>query len=54
MRYVIAFALVLIVSFFAGFVLGAITPENTIEEQIRDDQDQIRYLERWNKRHKRS
>ena len=53
-NFLIAVPVVLFISFSAGFILAAITPEEDLEDQIRDDRDQIEYLKTWREKHKRS
>lgn len=54
MRYVIAIVVVLALSFFFGFVLGAIQSDLEEGEQEREDSEQIEFLKEWENRHRRS
>jgi len=54
MKYVITIGVILIISFFAGLVLGMVASDGDTEERERDDQNQIEYLRKWNEKHRRS
>lgn len=54
MKYVIAVGGILIVSFFAGLVLGMVASDEDPEERERDDRDQMEYLRKWNEKYRRS
>jgi hypothetical protein len=54
MKYVIAIVAILALSFFFGFVLGAVASDVSSEEQEREDRDQMEYIRKWHDKHKRS
>ena len=54
MHYVITVITVLLISFFSGFVIGAVTDDEDLEEREREDCDQIEYLRSWRESRKRS
>ena len=54
MKYVIAIVVILALSFFLGFVLGAIQSDLEAGEQEREDQDQMEYIRKWHEKQKRS
>lgn len=54
MKYVVVIAAVLLVSFFAGLVFGALASEMDPKEQEREDRDQIEFVRNWNEKRRRS
>ena len=54
MKYVIAIAVILIISFFVGLIFGMVASEESPEERERNDRDQIEYLRKWYEKHGRS
>ena len=54
MKYVIAIVVIIALSFFFGFVLGAVADDLDAEEMEREDRDQMEYIRKWHEKHKRS
>ncbi len=54
MQYVITVVAVLLISFFAGFVIGAIADDEDLGERAREDRDQMEFLRMWWESRKRS
>ena len=54
MKYVIAIVVILALSFFFGFVLGAIQSDLEAGEQEREDREQMEYIRKWHEKHRRS
>ena len=54
MKYVIAIMVILALSFFFGFVLGAVSDDIDAKEKEREDRDQMEYIRKWHEKHKRS
>ena len=54
MKYVIIIAIVLAFSFIMGLVLGIVASDEDLQEQEKEDRDQIEYLLRWGEKRRRS
>ena len=54
MKYVIAIMVILALSFFFGFVLGAVADDIDAEEKEREDREQMEYIRNWHEKHNRS
>ena len=54
MKYVIAIVVILALSFFFGFMLGAVADDIDAEEMEREDREQMEFIRNWHKKHDRS
>ena len=54
MKYMIAIIVILFISLFMGFVLGAVASEEDPTERAMEDREQMEYLREWRRRRERS
>ncbi len=54
MKIILILAAVLAASLFTGLVSGIAASDEDLQEQKKEDRDQIEYLRRWGERRRRS
>ncbi len=54
MKYLIAVAVILAISFILGLVFGMVASDVDPVEKARDDDDQLEYLKTWREKRRRS